>query len=551
VPALAVVAGVAMLALAMTVWARGRVGDAPAPELEHGVYLGLAGHVFLLFVAAQPVLAVPPWPLFGVLAVLGLAVTVTALYLRRGDLHAAGVVASVMVVLVWAATAAQAPWPTIAIAAGLLVASLAMAPSRWRSGRPSTTDPSQWPRWPRRSRTRGGDRGRRPAWRARCGVARGAHVALLVLLFWQAQSRAWHRLRWGPWCRPALAVVLWQGAHTASAHWREQLIFALRSTWWRWPTLSWSGARPATPRRPWQAAVLGSAAFFFEARPALVGGGFGDVIGALPVAQALLLLGCSCTCCASSRPGARASARLAIVAGAALAFVTVAIPLQLEKEWITVGWALEGLALRVALRPHPASRAARDVERAARRRVRAARAQPPGARLRTAGTLRIFNWYLYATWCRRPPCCWPHGCSRARRTGCIRAGPRSTWLPTCATVLLFLLLNLEIARLLLERGRHHHVSTSRHPRPGSDLHARVGPVRRGAARGGIAVRSHAAAWPPSRCCSSRCSRAFLHDSRAAGRLYLRRILRGAGGLPDAGGAGAAEVSCSRSREKRP
>ena len=27
-----------------------------------------------------------------------------------------------------------------------------------------------------------------------------------------------------------------------------------------------------------------------------------------------------------------------------LAFLTVAIPLQLEKEWITIGWALEGLA---------------------------------------------------------------------------------------------------------------------------------------------------------------------------------------------------------------
>src|SRR3954466_3637589 len=34
-----------------------------------------------------------------------------------------------------------------------------------------------------------------------------------------------------------------------------------------------------------------------------------------------------------------------IVAGAALAFITAAIPLQLEKQWITIGWALEGAAL--------------------------------------------------------------------------------------------------------------------------------------------------------------------------------------------------------------
>ena len=34
-----------------------------------------------------------------------------------------------------------------------------------------------------------------------------------------------------------------------------------------------------------------------------------------------------------------------LVAGAALAFVTVAIPLQLHHQWITIGWALEGAAL--------------------------------------------------------------------------------------------------------------------------------------------------------------------------------------------------------------
>jgi uncharacterized membrane protein len=41
----------------------------------------------------------------------------------------------------------------------------------------------------------------------------------------------------------------------------------------------------------------------------------------------------------------RDTGRLALVAGTALAFVTVAIPLQLEKQWITIGWALEGAAL--------------------------------------------------------------------------------------------------------------------------------------------------------------------------------------------------------------
>jgi uncharacterized membrane protein len=44
-------------------------------------------------------------------------------------------------------------------------------------------------------------------------------------------------------------------------------------------------------------------------------------------------------------PSERTLGRLALVAGAILAFVTVAIPLQLEKEWITIGWALQAAAL--------------------------------------------------------------------------------------------------------------------------------------------------------------------------------------------------------------
>ena len=41
------------------------------------------------------------------------------------------------------------------------------------------------------------------------------------------------------------------------------------------------------------------------------------------------------------------------MAGAVLAFVTVAIPLQLDKQWITIGWALEGAALAWLFRRIP------------------------------------------------------------------------------------------------------------------------------------------------------------------------------------------------------
>ena len=39
--------------------------------------------------------------------------------------------------------------------------------------------------------------------------------------------------------------------------------------------------------------------------------------------------------------GSRDTGRLALIAATGLAFLTVAIPLQLEKQWITVGWAIQ------------------------------------------------------------------------------------------------------------------------------------------------------------------------------------------------------------------
>ena len=85
--------------------------------------------------------------------------------------------------------------------------------------------------------------------------------------------------------------------------------------------------------------------------------------------------------------------------------------------------------------------------RAARRRVRAARAEPGDLRLRAARRMRIFNWYLYTYLT----------CGvamlRRRRGGCRRPTiasleplPRaSSLLPAGAVILLFLLLNIEIA----------------------------------------------------------------------------------------------------------
>ena len=54
------------------------------------------------------------------------------------------------------------------------------------------------------------------------------------------------------------------------------------------------------------------------------------------------------------------NAQLALFGGAALFFITLIFPIQFDRQWITVGWALEGAALcwlfhRV---PHPGLRLA-------------------------------------------------------------------------------------------------------------------------------------------------------------------------------------------------
>lgn len=142
--------------------------------------------------------------------------------------------------------------------------------------------------------------------------------------------------------------------------------------------------------------------------------------------------------------------QLALVAGAALAFITAAIPLQLDKQWITIGWALETLALAWLYRriPHRGLLLfAFGLGAAVTIRLSLNRAifdyHPRGA-------VRIFNWYLYAYLVsalsllgaalqlgRAPTTPSPRDARwRARLEQLLSAG---------GTLLLFLLLNIEIA----------------------------------------------------------------------------------------------------------
>src|SRR5262249_59160889 len=98
-------------------------------------------------------------------------------------------------------------------------------------------------------------------------------------------------------------------------------------------------------RDPYLAAIAGSGWFFFAARTALLQGGFNNYVGAVPVVEGLVMALMLRQLLRMEPVGARDLGRLALVAATALGFATVAIPLQLNRQWITIGWALEGAAL--------------------------------------------------------------------------------------------------------------------------------------------------------------------------------------------------------------
>ncbi len=135
---------------------------------------------------------------------------------------------------------------------------------------------------------------------------------------------------------------------------------------------------------------------------------------------------------------------LAWLGGVALLFVTLIFPIQFERQWITISWALEGAALLWLFHrlPHPGLRLA-GVGLLAVAFVRLA-FNPAVLAYHPRAATPIFNWYLYA-----------YGLTTLGLAAGARllAPPRERVLGanapailyTLAGVLAFLLLNIEIA----------------------------------------------------------------------------------------------------------
>jgi hypothetical protein len=446
-PSLAVITGFTLVTLAGFAWAhlRLRTQDAvPAGGFNNGLFLSLMGHLFLLFVAVNRDWSVPPWPLFATLAVVTLATSATALVTRKMTVHAAGTVAAAVIVLGWAMAAAAPPWMNVAIGASAVVSAFALVwielVRRADAGQPSAiaaavalfiseltvivvTGSRVPPPFP---------------------IILAAHIVNLSVLLALSWSRRWKRV---PFCAVLMggfALFGWHEQHRTS--WKELLALsaALYFIFTAYPLAV--GSQVRRDREPWLTALLAAGITFFAARSAFAAGDLNWMIGVLPIVQGLVTAVLLGGLLRLEPPGERDLGRLATVAGAALAFAIVAIPLQLDHQWVTIGWALEGAALAwiYARIPHRglllASVALFGV-------VFARLALNPGIfEYEPRGATRIFNWYLY-TYLVTAVSFFVAARWFAKSDDTIVKGlPRmSHLLPGAAVILLFLVLNIEIA----------------------------------------------------------------------------------------------------------
>jgi uncharacterized membrane protein len=182
------------------------------------------------------------------------------------------------------------------------------------------------------------------------GLALGAALILGVLMLLAATRRGA-----GGWSLAALSILAivdlaWTSVRpdlaASPGETRAALALALggAALFVSWPFVA--GGKLKADRLAWYAAALAGPLAFYPAKrlwPVAVGDGS---MGLLPLVLGAMAL--AATAGARRAPIPEASVRksaLVWFAAVAICFTSLAIPLQLEKSWVTIGWALEGAAL--------------------------------------------------------------------------------------------------------------------------------------------------------------------------------------------------------------
>ena len=203
---------------------------------------------------------------------------------------------------------------------------------------------------------------------------------------------------------------------------------------------------------PWAAAAMAGPLQFFLVHRLVKAAYPNEVMGLLPAAFALApLLSLVVVLKKTLAATPARMTQLAWFGGVGLFFITLIFPIQFERQWITIGWGLEGAALLWLFHrvPHPGLRLA-GVGLLVAAFVRLA-LNPAVLEYHSRSATPILNWYLYAyglvticlfagAWLLAPP---RHEVLRTN------APPILTGL---GAVLAFLLVNIEIADYFSEPG---------------------------------------------------------------------------------------------------
>src|SRR5438128_1604153 len=196
---------------------------------------------------------------------------------------------------------------------------------------------------------------------------------------------------------------------------------------------------------PWATAALAGPLHFYLVYQLIRAAHPNGVSGLVPAAFALpSLAGLFMLLTRTPLASPARNAQLALFGGAALFFITLIFPVQFDRQWITVGWALEGAALcwffhRV---PHPGLRvAAVGLLGAVFARLAL---NPAVLSYHPRAAAPIFNWYLY-TYGIATVCLFAAARLLAPPRHLVFGRNSLPLLYTLGTVLAFLLVNIEIA----------------------------------------------------------------------------------------------------------
>jgi hypothetical protein len=447
-PSLLVAVGLTLVTLAGHSWSIRSVqasDETAQASFARGLYLGLIGHLFLLALAMDREWALPPWPVFAALTAITLGTSASALWSRVATMHAAGTIAAAFVVTAWSANAGSEEWGLTAVlaAAAVSVYGVLWLPlaDRFRASPQVAYAAGAAFFIGEMSLIAAVEGGASPAF----PVLLVAHVVNLCALLALTTHHRWPYVAVAAVVPAWVAVLQWQARSDLATTWPKLLAVSatLYAVFAAYPFVV--GRRARESRDPYLAAVLASAMAFFGARAAFVAGEVDWMIGAIPVIEGAVLAVMLRSLLSLEAEGKRDLGRLALVAGAALAFVTVAIPLQLDQQWITIGWALEGAALAWVYQriPHRGLLYS-GVALLGAVFVRLA-LNPEVFLYEPRGTMRILNWYLY-TYLLCAAAMLVAGWFLSKTDDKLVGGVRcSSVLPAAGVVLLFLLLNIEIA----------------------------------------------------------------------------------------------------------